>query len=109
MVIKKKGSIVPKRIIESFEKKAQHLVKFGCKCEVINNKVYPLEDGDVFIIPNDKHVLKKKNQKTVKGFHCKSAVVDCKKYGTTNTAYKVTMAYTGHADFQFDGVEFNVQ
>tara|TARA_R110002020_G_scaffold471194_1_gene698038 strand:+ start:395 stop:709 length:315 start_codon:yes stop_codon:yes gene_type:complete len=86
-MIKRKGQIVPKSIIRAVEKKSQHLLKFGCDCEVINNKVYPLQDGFIFTIPDIKHVLKKKNQRTVKGFDCKAVSIDCERHSTKNTCY----------------------
>ena len=85
-MIKRKGSIAPKRLIKSIEKKAQHLVAFGCDCQVINNNIYPLEDGNVFIVSGKSHVLKKKRQKTVKGFDFQKINIDASKGRTLNTA-----------------------
>ena len=79
-MIKRKGQIVPKSIVRAIEKKSQHLVKFGCDCEVINNKVYPISDGDVFVIPSVTHVRIKKGKKKVKGFDGGNAYVNGSKY-----------------------------
>jgi hypothetical protein len=68
-MIKKKGQIVPKYLCESVEKKAQHLVKFGADVEIIGKTIKMLSDGYAIHIPSTTHVLKKKNQKTVKGFN----------------------------------------
>lgn len=71
-MIKKKGSIVPRYIIKAFEKKSQHLVKFGCDVKIEGNKVTALSDGDMFIIPSDTHCnLRKKKgtqKRKVKGY-----------------------------------------
>ena len=71
MIIKKKGQIVPKYLVTSVEKKAQHVIKFGCDVEITGRKITAKSDGCIIYIPNMTHVLKKKRQKTFKG-----AVVD---------------------------------
>lgn len=67
-MIKNKGQIVPKRLIRAVEKKSQHLVKFGCKCEVINNKVIALEPGPMLVVPSVKYCNTKKNKRRTKGY-----------------------------------------
>lgn len=71
MIIKKKGQIVPKYLVASVEKKAQHVIKFGCDVEIKGRKITAKSDGYIIYIPNVTHVLKKKRQITFKG-----AVVD---------------------------------
>lgn len=68
---KKKGQVVPKWLVKSLEKKAQHLVKFGCDVKIYRGakKVVAISEGCIFYIPYIEHVLKKKNQVRVKGFH----------------------------------------
>ena len=67
---KRKGQIVPKCFIKSIEKKAQHIIVFGCDVEICraSKTVRALTDGCIFYVPATTHVLKKKNQVTVKGF-----------------------------------------
>jgi len=67
-MIKKKGQIVPKYLCRSVEKKAQHLVKFGADVEVTGKTIKLLSEGCAIVIPYCQHVLKKKRQRTVKGF-----------------------------------------
>lgn len=70
-MIKIKGQIVPKWLVKSKEKKAQHVVKFGCDVSICRgSKTIEVlsNEGSVFYIPHVTHVLKKKNKKTVKGF-----------------------------------------
>jgi len=67
-MIKKKGQIVPRYLCKSIERKAQHLVKFGTDVEIIGKSVRLLSDGCAIHIPSTTHVLKKKRQRTVKGF-----------------------------------------
>lgn len=67
---KRKGQIVPKCFVKSIEKKAQHIVTFGCDVEICraSRTVKALTNGSIFYIPYTHHVLKKKSQVTVKGF-----------------------------------------
>ena len=67
---KRKGQIVPKCFIKSIEKKAQHIIFFGCDVEICraSKTVKALTDGCIFYAPATTHVLKKKNKVTVKGF-----------------------------------------
>ena len=67
-MIKRKGQIVPKYLVRSIEKKAQHLIKFGCDVEIIGMKITGISEGDVIVIPAVTHVLRKKRQRTFKGF-----------------------------------------
>ncbi len=67
MITKKKGQIVPKYLVTSVEKKAQHVIKFGCDVEITGRKITAKSDGCIIYIPNVTHVLKKKRQKTFKG------------------------------------------
>lgn len=76
-MFKKKGQIVPRYLCESIEKKAQHLVKFGADVEIIGKNIKLLSNGYAILIPTTTHVLKKKNQKTVKGFIMDSVSIDC--------------------------------
>ncbi len=69
-MIKKKGQIVPRYLCRSIEKKAQHIIKFGCDVLIEGKVVTALSDGYAICIPSTTHVLKKKRQKTVKGFSC---------------------------------------
>lgn len=69
-MIKLKGQIVPKYLCRSIEKKAQHIIKFGCDVEVIGKTIKMLSEGCCICIPSVTHVQKKKRQKTVKGFVC---------------------------------------
>ena len=63
----KKGSIVPRQLVESVEPKARHLVKFGVDVEVLGKNIKMLSAGHAILIPSTTHVLKKKRQRTVKG------------------------------------------
>ena len=67
---KRKGQIVPKCFVKSIEKKAQHIIVFGCDVEICraSKTVKALTDGCIFYVPITTHVLKKKNQVTIKGF-----------------------------------------
>ena len=69
-MIKRKGQIVPKWLVKSLEKKAQHVIKFGCDVEICRGSkvVRALSEGCVFHVKHVNHVLKKKNQVRVKGF-----------------------------------------
>ena len=67
-MIKKKGQIIPKYLCRSVEKKAQHLVKFGADVEIIGKSIKVLSGDYAIHIPSTTHVLKKKRQRTVKGF-----------------------------------------
>lgn len=71
-MIKKKGSIVPRYIIRAYEKKSQHLLKFGCDVKIEGNKITVLSEGDVFVIPSYQYCnLKKKKgtqKRRVKGY-----------------------------------------
>tara|TARA_R110000787_G_C13410686_1_gene444167 strand:- start:947 stop:1207 length:261 start_codon:yes stop_codon:yes gene_type:complete len=67
-MIKKKGQIVPKYLCRSIEKKAQHLVKFGADVEITGRTIKLLSKGCAILIPAVTHVLKKKQQRKVKGF-----------------------------------------
>lgn len=74
---KRKGQIVPKCLIKSVEKKAQHLVVFGCDVEICRSKktVKALSEGCILYIPSVNHVLKKRNQVSVKGFLWEGLVI----------------------------------
>jgi len=67
-MIKRKGQIVPKYLCKSVEKKAQHLVKFGADVIITGREIRLISRGCAIFIPSATHVLKKKRQKTVKGF-----------------------------------------
>lgn len=67
-MIKRKGQIVPRYLVKSVERKAQHLVKFGCDVEITGKKIKALSDGYVILIPDVSHVLIKRNRVKVKGF-----------------------------------------
>ena len=67
-MIKRKGQIVPRYLVKSVERKAQHLVKFGCDVEITGKKIKALSDGCVILIPDVRHVLIKRNKVSVKGF-----------------------------------------
>jgi hypothetical protein len=67
-MIKKKGSIVPKRFLRAIEKRSQHLAKFGCDVEIIGNTIYPITEGSAICIPSIKYCNTKKNKRLVKGF-----------------------------------------
>lgn len=70
-MIKRKGQIVPRWLVKSKEKKAQHVVKFRCDVSICRGsrtiKVLSNE-GSIFNIPYVTHVLKNKNKRIVKGF-----------------------------------------
>lgn len=66
-MIKKKGSIVPKRFVKSFEKYWQHNIKFGVPVEIVGNIIYPLEGGTVIHIPSGRYCKFKKGKRTYKG------------------------------------------
>lgn len=68
MIIKRKGQIVPKYLVESVEKKAQHLIKFGADVRIEGRKITALGGGTCIEVPSTTHVLKKKRQRRVKGF-----------------------------------------
>jgi len=76
-MIKRKGQIVPKYLCRSVEKKAQHLVKFGADVEITGKTIKLLSEGSAIVIPCTTHVLKKKNQRTVKGFVMTGITFDC--------------------------------
>lgn len=80
-MIKRKGQIVPKYLCRSIEKKAQHLVKFGADVEITGRTIKLLSKGCAIRVPSITHVLKKKRQKTVKGFICHDIHVDCSSIG----------------------------
>jgi len=67
-MIKRKGQIVPKYLVKSVEKKAQHLVKFGCDVEISGMTVTAINGGVGIIIPDVKYCNTKKNKRRVKGF-----------------------------------------
>ncbi len=64
----KKGQIVPRYLVKSVEPKSSHLVKFGADVEVYGKTIRMLSDGCAIYVPCVTHVLKKKRQRTVKGF-----------------------------------------
>ncbi|MFT5709309.1 MAG: hypothetical protein ACI9ES_003617 [Oceanospirillaceae bacterium] len=64
----KKGQIVPRYLVQSVEPKARHLIKFGADVQVFGRKIIMLSKGCAIYLPATTHVLKKKRQKTVKGF-----------------------------------------
>lgn len=68
-VIKKKGQIVPKRLVKAVEKKSQHLVKFGCDVEIKGKTITALNGGTAIIVPEAKYCNMKKNKRLVKGFN----------------------------------------
>jgi len=74
-MFKRKGQIVPRNLCKSVEKKAQHLVKFGADVEIKGKEVKLLSDGCFLVIHGCKHVLKKKRQRTVKGFIFRDIVI----------------------------------
>ncbi len=76
--VKRKGQVVPKFLVKSIEKKAQHLIVFGCDVDICRSKktVKALSDGCIFYIPNTKHVLRKKNQVRVKGFLLNGLIIE---------------------------------
>lgn len=67
---KRKGQIVPRWLVKSVEKKAQHLITFGADVEICRGKksVKVLSEGCAFYIPCKKYVLEKKTRRRVKGF-----------------------------------------
>lgn len=76
-MIKRKGQIVPRYLCESIEPKARHLVKFGCDVEIKGRVIKGLSRGYIITVPFPcvTHVLKKKNQRKVKGFIFKGLVL----------------------------------
>lgn len=74
-MIKRKGQIVPRYLCESIEPRARHLVKFGCDVEIKGRVIKGLSRGYIITIPCVTHVLKKKNQRKVKGFNFKGLVL----------------------------------
>ena len=68
-MIKRKGQIVPKYLVKSVEKKAQHLVKFGCDVEINGRVLTAINGGVCIVIPEAKYCNMKKNKRTVKGFN----------------------------------------
>lgn len=91
-MIKKKGSIVPRYIIKAYEKKSQHLVKFGCDVKIEGNKVTALSEGDMFVIPSDTYCnLRKKKgsqKRKVKGYKLMTSV---RIYGNFETSSIITI------------------
>lgn len=67
-MIKRKGQIVPKYLVKAFEKKAQHLIKFGCDVEIIGRTVKSINGGVGMILPDVKYCNLNKNKRLVKGF-----------------------------------------
>lgn len=62
-MIKRKGQIVPRRFVESIDKKSSHLVKFGCDVQIIGNKITSLNgDGPVIIVPSKNMFSRKKDK-----------------------------------------------
>ncbi|NOS39036.1 MULTISPECIES: hypothetical protein [Bacteria] len=68
-MLKRKGQIVPKYLVKSVEKKAQHLVKFGCDVEINGRTLTAINGGVCIVIPEVKYCNMKKNKRTVKGFN----------------------------------------
>lgn len=75
-MIKRKGQIVPRYLVKSVERKAQHLVKFGCDVEITGKKIKALSVGCVILIPDVSHVLIKRNKVSVKGFIIDGLTID---------------------------------
>lgn len=46
-----KGKIIPRSLIKTKHRKAQHNLKFGCDVDVIGKKIIALTDGYIFDIP----------------------------------------------------------
>ena len=92
-MFKKKGQIVPRYLVESVEPKARHLIKFGCDVEITGRKIKALSFGSIFNVPHITHVMKKKNQRTVKGFRFEDVyVVGCGEGSSfANTGHKFTV------------------
>ncbi len=89
-MIKKKGSIVPKRFVQAIEKKSQHLIKFGCDVELVGmNKIVALSDGDIICVPSNKYVNTNKNKKTVKGFNFSSVIFKRKESSGNGSCYRI--------------------
>lgn len=47
----KKGQIVPRFLVKCSDRKAQHLVKFGCDVEVYGKTIEAITYGSVFELP----------------------------------------------------------
>jgi hypothetical protein len=107
-MIKKKGSIVPKRFLRAIEKKSQHLAKFGCDVEIIGNTIYPITEGSAICIPSIKYCNTKKNKRLVKGFEWQSnCCINGSRVsnGIRNNAFMIevpvpTLSATFHPDYK---------
>ncbi|QZI90345.1 hypothetical protein MYOV003v1_p0021 [Vibrio phage 207E48.1] len=51
----KKGSIVPKYLMRTIDKKQQHVLKFGCDVLVENRRLTPQTEGSIFVVPYVTH------------------------------------------------------
>lgn len=74
-MIKRKGQIIPKRIIKATNKKYQHLFKFGCDVEIVGKNVTSLDGGVALIYPNQKTVKRPSKITPVTGMQFGSGVV----------------------------------
>lgn len=105
-MIKKKGSIVPKRFVKAIEKKSQHLVKFGCDVELVGtNEIVALTDGDIICVPNTKYVNMNKNKKTVKGFDFSSVHFTRKDTNSKGACFRID----GQSNLWFKPIQVSVK
>lgn len=105
-IIKKKGSIVPKRFVKAIEKKSQHLVTFGCDVELVGlNGIFALTDGDIICVPSTKYVNTNKNKKTVKGFNFSNVHFTRKSIESKGACFKID----GQSNLWFEPIEVNIK
>ncbi|AUR97818.1 hypothetical protein NVP1244A_116 [Vibrio phage 1.244.A._10N.261.54.C3] len=56
----KKGSVVPKYLMRTLDKKQQHVLKFGCDVLVDNRRLVPQTEGSIFVVPYVTHTTHKR-------------------------------------------------
>lgn len=87
-MIKRKGQIVPKYLFESKEKKARHLVTFGCDVQITGRKISALSPGPCIIsVREDEHIFNNKRKIRVKGFR----FFDLEFFGMGKAEYAINM------------------
>jgi len=55
MKLYKKGSIIPRRIVQADHRSYQHRLKFGCDVLAHDGNVKALEDGSIILVPAGKN------------------------------------------------------
>lgn len=66
-MIKRKGQIIPRRIISAMSKRYQHLITFGCDVEIDGNNVTAINGGAMLYYTNRKYVRRPSKTTIIKG------------------------------------------